>query len=233
MKAARPLVAVVTDGGGHAHQSRLHLTRALCAAAAAPVSPWFGVTTDEATYQAILNRDAEFFLRMADDFARMLREHAVDCVAGDAIEGYNPTHDLCRHVIDRAVRLASGAGVIDNYAFLLEGNPLSTLSRPDCVRLELDEAELALKLTVGRDYAATVGGTLLGEVEHMLATYGETAFAHEYLIPVDAWASDSAGPPAPPYYETYGERQVTAGRYQHVIRLREHVTPIVSRLRNA
>ena len=233
MRAARPIVAVVTDGGGHARTSRLHLTRALCAAAAAPVSAWFGVTTDEATYHAILSHDADFFLRMADDFGRMLREHRVDCVAGDAIEGYNPTHDLCRHVIDRAVRLAAPVDAIDNYAFLLEGNPLSTASRSDCVRLELDPTELALKVAAGRDYATAVGGTLLGEVEQMLAAYGETAFAQEYLIPVDAWASGANEPSGPPFYETYRERQVAAGHYQHVIRLREHVTPIVERLRNA
>ena len=35
---------------------------------------------------------------------------------------------------------------------------------------------------------------------------------------------------APPYYETYGEQQVAAGRYPQVIRLGEHVAPIAAAL---
>ena len=36
-----------------------------------------------------------------------------------------------------------------------------------------------------------------------------------------------------PYYETYGERQVAAGRYQQVLRLEEHVLPLARALADA
>jgi hypothetical protein len=35
----------------------------------------------------------------------------------------------------------------------------------------------------------------------------------------------------PPFYETYGEKQVAAGHYAKVLRYREHVRPIEEALR--
>jgi hypothetical protein len=35
----------------------------------------------------------------------------------------------------------------------------------------------------------------------------------------------------PPYYESYGERQVAAGRYPRVLRFREHFLPVSRALR--
>jgi hypothetical protein len=230
MQAVRPLVAVITDGGGHGNQSRLHLSRDLCHAAKAPVSRCFGMVTDAAMYRAILDQDFPFFRGLADDLASVLVAKGIDCVAGDAHEGYNPTHDLCRAIVNRAVRAASAHQAIDNYEFGLAGSPIPDAPGADWLRLDLDEGELARKLEVSRGYAAAVGGTLLSEVDDLIARCGEAAFAHEYLVPVDAWAAREPIAPERPFYETYGERQVAAGHYAFVIRQDDHMTPIARAL---
>lgn len=136
MQAARPLVAVITDGGGHGHQSRLPLSRDLCRAAKAPVSRCFGMVTDAAMCAAILEQDFPFFRGLADDLASVLVAERIDCVAGDAHEGYNPTHDLCRAIVNRAVRTALAA---DRDALTVQ---LETTSRALTARLDTTERAL-------------------------------------------------------------------------------------------
>lgn len=230
MRAVSPVVAVLTDGSGHGELARLDLSRDVCRRASARPSEVFGVATDEQIYRAMLDQDATFFLQLSSTLASWLVDERIEVVAGDAIEGYNPTHDLCRAVIDRSIRLASREAPIDNYAFDLVGPPGPPPTVDGVLRLALEPDALALKVAACRSYAAAVGGTLLEEVEALLRQHGEHAFAHEYLIPVDAWAVGEQAPDYRPFYETYGEQQVEAGRYAFVIRHRQHVWPIVQAL---
>ena len=231
MRAVTPVVAVLTDGSGHDGRSRVELSREVCRRAAARISDWFGMATDQEIYRAILQRDVYLFLRMSDVLAKMLADHEIDCVAGDATEGYNPTHDLCRLVIDRAVRMTSGVRRIDNYEFSLVGKPGPEVSRDGVLRIDLSPVELALKIDVCRGYAAAAGGTLAAEVDAMLREHGEAGFAREYLLPVDARPSVEHAAAYQPFYETHGEKQVAVGHYAFVIRLHEHVSPIARALR--
>jgi hypothetical protein len=230
MHATRPLVGVLTDGGGHAERSRLHLSRDLCVGAGAVPSGWFGAITDREIYQALLAHDTTFFLRLADAVTRLLLDAKTDCIVSDAHEGYNPTHDLCRMIVDRAVNIARTYGAVESYAFALAGSPIPKAVGPEWMRLDLDESAMTTKLAAARGYAAAVGGTLLGEVENLLDRYGQAAFAHEYFQLVEeapaAEATDA------PFYETYGERQVAAGHYEFVIRWHDHVAPIARALLN-
>lgn len=230
MRASRPVVAILTDGSGRGSKARLELSRDVCRRASATISDRFGMATDEEIYRAILGQDTTFFLDMASMLAALLVEREIDCVAGDAMEGYNPTHDLCRRVIDRAVRLAARARKIDNYAFDLVGSSPQASSGANVLRIDLSPEDLALKLEVCRAYAASAGGTLLAEVESMLQERDETFFARECLVPVDAWSQSEPPPDYRPFYEVYGEQQVAAGHYSFVIRHREHVWPIARAL---
>lgn len=147
-------------------------------------------------------------------------------VAGDAIEGYNPTHDLCRILVNRAVRLASGARPVSTYAFDLTGPP-GPPADGRALSVTLSPADLATKIATCRAYGHDVGGTLLTEIDGLLAEHGEALFAHEYLVPVDPCMDLAAPAGYRPYYETYGERQVAAGRYRSVIRYDQHVRPLI------
>ena len=86
-------------------------------------SDLFGLVTDAAIYQAVLHGDSTFFVDLADRLAAWLGREHITMVVGDAIEGYNPTHDLCRILVNRAVRVASGTRPVSTYAFDLTGPP--------------------------------------------------------------------------------------------------------------
>ena len=52
------------------------------------------------------------------------------------------------------------------------------------------------------------------------------AFRIECLRPVSRHSLNSETSKAPPFYEIYGENLVAAGRYEQVIRYRDHLLPI-------
>jgi hypothetical protein len=232
VRAARPLVAILTDGSGADGVPRIDQTTELLNGSLARRSTLYGVASDREMYRAILEQDLDYFVALSDRVADELCEHRIECVAGDSIEGYNPTHDLCSLVIDRAVRLASRRmGVaVRHYAFPLVGAPRPGGLLPDSETLRLSPGELAIKLAGIRQYAESAGGALLGEVDDMLQRFGEQALAEEVFDRMDVAAALSAFTDEKPFYETYGERQVTAGKYRFVIRYREHVAPIVCAL---
>ena len=230
MESVRPLVFVLTDGSGSGGEARLESsTRVLANTLARPGSV-YGWMSDRAIYSAILSHDHAAFQRIADRLAEALVAEGIDCVAGDAVEGYNPSHDVCRLVINAAVRMAarSRGAPVAAYEFALVGAPDACAPelRPRAIHLELDEQTLARKLEAARGYEE-----LRGEVEHALRQFGLAPFRTEYLRPVDT--DDRYGgwdPDQVPFYESYGEKRVAEGVYDCVLRFREHVQPLADAL---
>ena len=232
VRAAKPLIAILTDGSGADGRPRIDQTTQLLDGALDRRSAIYGTASDRELYRAILEQDLDYFLALSNRLADELCAHRIECVAGDSIEGYNPTHDLCSLLIDRAVRLASGRmGVaIRHYTFPLVGAPRPDLRSADSQCLRLTPDELVRKLANIRQYAQSAGGALLAEIDDMLQRFGEQALAEEVFDRVDIAAALSAFDAEKPFYETYGEQQVTAGKYSFVIRYREHIAPIVRAL---
>ncbi|HYH46807.1 MAG TPA: hypothetical protein VEG34_14070 [Thermoanaerobaculia bacterium] len=228
LEQARPLVCILTDGSGGAGSSRLDSTRRVLAAAGAVPGPVFGRFTDRELYADLLAGEAGRFVALAAEVAAALEQAGVDLVAGDAAEGFNTGHDLCRLVINAAaLRLAGSGRPLANLELLLDDHPdlCPDELRGEALRLDLDDEALARKLAVARGYPE-----IASEVESALARFGEAPFRTEILRPV-RYGLDLAPLFAdPPFYETYGEQQVAAGRYSHVIRLRQHVAPIAAAL---
>jgi len=142
-------------------------------------------------------------------------------VAGDAIEGFNPAHDVCRLIVDGAVailRRQTGREV-RNYEFLLDGPP--EVGGPGAVVVRLDETALERKLAAAREYTE-----MRAEMEAALGRYGRQAFAMECLRPAAAMSPTLRFEREPPDYERYGERRVKEGRYFEIIRYRDHVRPV-------
>jgi hypothetical protein len=226
LEAARPRTTVLTDGSGSQGTPRLASTARVLDRAGASRTGLFGVHGDREVYEAVLAGRVELFTalarRLADDFV----EHAVDCVVADAADGYNPTHDLCRYVVNAAVRRAATRGSqVRNLAVSLVGEPSRPLPAANgpVELVHLEAAALQRKLEAARDYTE-----LRAEVETALENGQAGAYGTEYLWPVPA---DLVVPlNGRPYYEEYGERQVAAGHYRQVLRLREHVLPIVEAL---
>ena len=108
MAAAHPIVHVITDGSGSEGKSRLASTTTVLDAVGARPGSIYGRMTDRQIYSAILAGDHACFITLAEELADELVGADADLVAGDGIEGFNPSHDVCRYVINTAVRLAAG-----------------------------------------------------------------------------------------------------------------------------
>lgn len=252
LEEALPTVCVLTDGSGRTQRSRLDsTTRVLDAAGTAP-GPVYGALSDVELYTAVLDYDHSPFTRVVDEVAGLLLRERIDRVVGDAEEGYNPAHDVCRLVINAAVRLVNltSRRQIANYDFTLVAPPghCPEALRADSIRLDLDEAALARKLAAARNYpelqaeveAALSGAGSVGLQQHPdlarragpdFGASGAPDFGVEWLRRID----DGGETPAPfagklPFYEEYGERQVAAGHYTRVLRYREHMLPLAAAL---
>jgi hypothetical protein len=220
---ARPTVHVLTDGGGRDGQSRLASTSALLERMGLAPGRVYGRLSDARFYEALLAGDANLFVGLADELAGALVDGRVDLVAGDAAEGYNPAHDLCRAVLDAAVAIAARATgrAIANLHLPLAAAPSAPATRVGAIRLDLDDAEFEAKLAAIAEYRE-----LEGEAKAVFAEFGCDAFRVEWLAP----AATAEPHEIPPFYERHGERRVASGYYRHVIRYREHVRPVVDAL---
>src|SRR5437870_6297770 len=103
LELMRPLVFVLTDGSGRTNQSRLESTTEIVNQTGAKLGCIYGRLTDRAAYSAILDREFDVFIRLAKELAKAFIAQRIDYVAGDAVEGYSPTHDVCRLVINVTV----------------------------------------------------------------------------------------------------------------------------------
>lgn len=229
MEIARPLVCVLTDGSGSTGEGRLESTTRVLERIGARPGPVYGRMSDRAVYDAILDQDLDLFCRLADELSETLVAHGATSVVGDAAEGYNPSHDVCRLVINAAVRMASRArgAPIENLDFVLVGAPDASPEalRDRTVRLSLQDDALARKLESANAYPE-----MAREVAGALERFGLAPFKHELLRPVDlddrlGWTSDEK-----PFYEQHGERRVAEGVYDRVLRFREHVVPVAEAL---
>lgn len=218
---AQPTSFVLTRGDGPTGASRLQSTTAVLAGAGASIGSVYGLLKDREIYAALLDERHELFIEIAESLARALIASQTDCVASDAEEGYNPSHDVCRYLASAAARIASRAEgrPIGGFDFPLIGPP--DVCPPElCARalwIQLDDDALDRKLSAAAGYPE-----LAGEVNAALTAVGAGAFRTECLRP---WTARHADDGTAPFYERYGEQQVAAGVYAEVIR-RKHLLSI-------
>ena len=252
LEEARPRVCVLTDGSGRTQRSRLDSTTRVLERAGAVPGPLYGEMNDVELYTAVLDYDHSRFTRIIDEIASMLICEQIGCVVGDADEGYNPAHDICRLIINAAVRLANHTGPrqIANYNFTLVAPPghCPELLRANSIRLDLDDAAYERKLMAARNYpelqseveAALSGAGSVGLRDHSdlarrtgsdFGGAGAPNFHVEWLRPEGVRGeSDKPFTGDRPFYEEYGEMQVAAGHYTRVLRYREHMLPLAAAL---
>jgi hypothetical protein len=229
LETARPLVFVLTDGSGHSNQPRLSSTTAILNRVQAEPGSLFGCVTDRAAYAAILNHDFDLFLDLAGKLSETFVSERIEVVVGDALEGYNPMHDVCRLIVNAAVRAASkGKGhEIANLAFSLVDHPHPDLesSPANEVCLELDDEALERKISAAQGYAE-----LANEVSKALEKTAIDAFRVERLRHFNPDECAGYSIENPPFYEQYGVKQVAAGHYEQVLRYSEHIAPLAEAL---
>jgi len=228
LELARPLVFVFTDGSGRMNRSRLDSTTRVLGQAGAKPGCVYGRLSDRAAYAAILDHEFDLFIRLAKELAEAFTAERIDYVAGDAAEGYNPTHDVCRLIINEAVGIASRAAGrhVGNLEFNLRTRQLDCEApRAGDIYLKLDEEAFVRKMATAKGYTA-----LTEEVSAALSRTSIDAFRMERLHQVEMNGDNHCWGDQLPFYEQYGEEQVAAGRYDRVLRYREHVEPLAKAL---
>ncbi|HEX2166139.1 MAG TPA: hypothetical protein VHG09_02765 [Longimicrobiales bacterium] len=228
MTQARPVVHVLTDGSGSDGEARIDSSTALLKRVGATRGSIYGRMSDREIYGAILARDHARFIEIAEELAGTLVRSGTAMITGDAVEGFNPSHDVCRYIINAAVRMASAASHdVACYAFPLDGAPdgCPDESHGRAVRVQLDDGLLDRKLQAAHAYAE-----LRSEVESALERFGKEPFRLECLCAVDLADPYGWDPDRIPYYESYGAQRVAKGAYEHVVTFREHVKPLADAL---
>ena len=222
--ATKPIVFVFTDGSGHSNQSRLASTTRLLEHAGARRGHIYGKLTDRESYSAIMNHDFRFFIQVARELSKAFIDERIDYVAGDALEGYNPMHDVCRMTINAAVALARRANgfAVGNLQFSLVNPPTTAhlRSESDGICLALDDGEFANKMAAASRYPE-----LASEVDAAVKRTSLTALRFECFSRVSSNGSEQMFQQVP-YYELYGEKQVAEGHYKTVLRYKEHIAPL-------
>jgi len=232
MEREKPLYFCLTDGSGGAGQSRIASSGRLLEHVGAARGRLYGRYTDKTVYDLLLGGRLEVFVNLAQELAEALLAAGVECVAGDAVEGFNPTHDVCRFVTDGAIALAqrNTGRAIRNYEFVLDSRPDLC---PDAVRdgalwIHLDAAALTRKIDSALEYPE-----LRDEVSVALERFGRGAFAVECLRPATTELMIEQFRRDRPAYERYGEQRVSEGRYDTIIRYCEHVLPVRAAIEEA
>lgn len=253
LASARPLVCILTDGSGRSGSSRLDATTSYLQEIGARPGSLYGCFSDQEIYQSLLQHDFALFINLVNELAEAFERERVKMVVGDAAEGYNSTHDVCRLLVNAAVEMASGSGEarIVNYDFPVVDRPDSCPEnlRDAAVWLHLDEATFAGKLAAARKYYPELVNemeTALGDSgssplrsyfkrqDEMVSASAATCldmFRVECLRPVEAPEQSNALMRHEPFYESHGERQVAAGYYTQTIRYRKHLAPLADALR--
>jgi hypothetical protein len=173
-------------------------------------------------YQALLAGNASFFVTIALKLAHVLRDGGYRMVVADPFEGYNPTHDLCRLLVNSAIQYVTRTygQTPRNYDY-----PLTELSDfrgcASLTRVRVVPEVLQLKRAAAAAYVE-----LSAEVEAVVRREGERAYGQEFLREVSTGSVPNQPLTAPPFYETYGERQCAMGLYPTVLRYEKHFVPI-------
>lgn len=228
LEVTRPIVFVLTDGSGRSSQSRLASTTKILNQTGAKCGGIYGRLTDTEAYAAILNQEYDLFIGLARELCEAFVVERIDYVAGDALEGYNPMHDVCRLVINAAVTAANRARghCVANFEFSLIGQERVCHEAPHVAGIcrLLDDSAFARKLSAAEEYAE-----LAGEIQPRLKQTSTEALRTECLRAVNLGSSERRGD-CPPFYEQYGEKQVAAGFYRQVIRYDKHMAPLAEAL---
>jgi len=216
----KPVVHILTDGAEHSSGTRLGRTADLLRDLGARPGTIFGRLSDREAYAMILERNSALLVSLATELAAQLEKDQPAIIVGDAAEGYNPVHDLCRLIAGAAIARAGVSTKQYEYAVVNHPHSIDTAA----MVIDLDEAEYAAKMESARGQAA-----LLTDIEELLARHGADAYRREALWRVVDWTA--LGGDEPPLYERSGEERVAAGRYTKVIRRREHMLPLRDALR--
>ena len=225
----QPQVILITDGSGRGGADHVALSACTIDQSGASLNAASAQWTDHQAYNHILTCNAVAVSKAINDVAQELAMHSIEWVICDAIEGFNPVHDLCSVMAVQASSIAERATgkAIKCVDFPLEGPPESATQTGERSELKLnlsDEEWRAKREAIAQNSA------LQFEIDRGFRLYGERAFRTEVLTPVNIKKSLSWLAQNKPFYEVHGEKRVQEGVYKNVLRYREHFLPLVEQV---
>lgn len=226
LQRRRPALLYLTDGGG---TDRVEETRLGLQSLDLLDQATFLDHAEREFYQALLDVDVAFFGRVADQVASVVTALRPSQVFCDAVEHYNPVHDLSLPIVIGAL---ARAGAKDTPVFeipLIRQVPSAVgetydVQRPSgagagAVWTDLTDQELRAKRRA-RLHVYTQLARQLGPV---LSDLSDDHLAREVVVPAGAPLRAAEGVPR---YEWRGERLLREGAVERVITFRDHFVPI-------
>ncbi|MFD2052657.1 hypothetical protein ACFSQT_05905 [Mesorhizobium calcicola] len=213
----RPRIYLLTDGSGGRHSARTQYSRDVVEAAGATAGAVFGDVPDTTWYEALLARDSSVF---ADVLARI----SVDLsgmqdvqIVSDAVDGYNPMHDLAYAFGNALNRLLQStrpgrkqlcSAAVPNVPGAVE------------VEIQLDAAARARKMAAVNAY------TPLADEARQILDRDPQCFDRELLISQHFdWDATWT-----PEWERIGKDRVAKKIYDRCITYKENVQPMAQQL---
>jgi hypothetical protein len=213
MEQHRPILFLMTDGSGGGETRTRHSEQCVLRAGAS-VGAAFGLAADRDWYAAVLNADLTLFDKVIDAVVHAAIEQRSKLIVSDAVDGYNPMHDLCEAVACAAAqRLRSrGHGITHLVARAVSGG-----ESDDVV------AEILLDRDAQcRKQAAVDAYTPLAEEVQRLLEEDSAALIRERLRrPTFTWPANWS-----PSWERIGVSRVAASKYTQRIEYTPHVRPL-------
>lgn len=222
-----PRVFVLTDGSGREGSARIDRTSALLDRLGASPGGIYGRLRDEEVYAALLDGEIDLFLDLVQELAKDLMACGVDAVLGDMVEGINPTHDVCRLLVNAACALAGRerGAALPSWEFPEFGAPADCARVAGALRLRLEPHESQEKLATAVAYRE-----IAPEVAAMRGRHGDSAFREEWFAPNRDAAGHYRPPGDPPVYERWARALAGSGRIARAIEYRAHVRPVAEAL---
>lgn len=223
----QPKVIFLTTGSGSADTPRINGSIELLASLGLNVFSPFKPFTDREIYSLIMKGNFKEFDRVKAEIKQFVIDHRIDLIVGDALEGFNPSHDLCRYIINGCVQELKGVHELKNYDFLQDEvfrNSQKKVNEAD-ILLHLNDVELKSKFAACRKYSQ-----LKFEVDRFSEAYGVDFFKLEYYREITNTSLVSSWEGPQPYYEVHGRKRVAEGVYDHSLLFEEHMLPLAQQL---
>ncbi len=220
----KPIVYVLTDGSGNNNgQSRILSTLKVLEATGCCPGSVLGKFSDREIYDMMLKQQDHIFKDLIEEIEIDLKKQGIERIVGDACEGFNPTHDLCRYMIN----IIAQKNDLPNYDFLLEGAPHLCPERlkSKAIWMHLSEADFERKLTAAKNYPE-----LTFDLEETLKKHGKAPFMIECLRPIEDPTVLKTWKTPIPHYESYALEKVQKGKYQEIISFEKQLYPLTKKL---
>jgi hypothetical protein len=224
----RPYLVFLTDGGGEHRVAETR--RGLESIALADRARFLG-HTEQSFYDALLRRDRGFFDGVTAEVRQAIDDVAPEQVFADAVELYNPVHDMTLPVAVAAVRATPGVGLFevplvyqrpgDGERYEVQRMP------PSCGARRIDVALADDEIAAKEHARDAIYRILMQQMGPVLATLPREHLAIEQVAMAEPRLAHPGSERAL-RYEWRGELLRNRGEVSDVITYAKHYAPVAS-----